>query len=215
MRRMLRNFFQKTCRRLDISALYRTETGIKCHNQLLASAHFKHFETGPVFSLPPSELRIGFDGLKDPLSLLGVALPDSPHYQLAALLEAGADISRSEYVQRVARGTLDFRPAKKITGTRLENFRRHHATATAAIRAGQHPPVAVITGAGRHYVADGKHRAALCALLQAPVRCVDVSPLVHDSFFRWVHRKMRRQPAQYEKHLGWFDVFYTHDETQH
>lgn len=206
---MLHRLCHQLCQQFDISLLYNSRVGIKCTHQLVRSERFTRLVRGEVFQLPADELRLGFDALKDHHTLLGAALKDSPHCELVEALQSGKDIGATRYALRMAEGTLDFRPARKSGAGAAPKLRERCAQAIAAARAGNARPVMTADVAGRHHIIDGKHRAAVCAWLGAPVRCVDASLVLQDSFYWWVCRRMRRSPAEFRKHIQWFESLET------
>lgn len=197
-------------RRWDVALLYETEHGIKCLNQIIRSEHFDLSASETSFQLSPTEILLGVDGLKDEHTLLGTRISESPHLDLVTCFEKGGDIRRCSYVRKAEEGTLDFRPRHKVTDEHVQTLRRQFGEQRGAIEQEKYEPVRTVRIFDRHYIADGKHRAATCALLDVPIKCVDASGLIHDSFFWWVQRKMLRNKAHYRKHIELFESILEH-----
>lgn len=201
---MLRKWVHRICERLDVVALYSTAAGIKCVNRPVFYERLDYLAAPEIRLLVPEQLRLGFDGLKDTFSLLDTPLTESPHFDLMKRLNDGTDLRGSDYVRRIESGALDFRPPRRLRDKQLAARRADFLEMRARIEAGDYEPITVFSLDGRHYIADGKHRAAVCALLGAGVRCRDASAGLHDSFYWWVLRKMEKTAEQYRKHIRWF-----------
>lgn len=201
---ILRKEIELLCRRFDVSILYYSRVGVKCINQLPDSDMFKHHATGDVFSVEASDLHLSTDRLKDRYTLLGRPVTQSPHYDLMQKLEKGIDIRESEYMKRLVVGALDARDPVKIGQAFIELMHRKFEEEYERLKTGECEPVKVAKVGGRLYISDGKHRAALCALLGLAPRCVDVSTVVLDSFNWWVYRKMLKKPSQFTKHIEFY-----------
>ncbi|HEU0008341.1 MAG TPA: hypothetical protein VFT34_00845 [Verrucomicrobiae bacterium] len=206
--KMLRKWIHKVSRRFDIAALYSTTVGIKCTNPLIASSRLDGLTNPGVFELSPGELRLGFDGLRDEFTLLKMPIAESPHLDLFRRIDSGNDLHDSPYAVRLRSGTLDFRPPRRVGEKHLTARREKFFEVRQRIQAGDYEPIKIIVVRGDHFTVDGKHRAAVCALLGRQVRCLDASAAVHDSFYSWVCRKMEKTPAQFQKHICWFDAIY-------
>jgi len=197
-------------RQFDISLLYENKYGVKCFNQLLTSDSFIFYSTGDDFELPCGKLFICFDGLKDVHTLLNTCVLSSPHLDLVRCIDFDNDLEFSSYVQRDAKGLLDFRLSRKITKNYLMNLRNKFSEKKTAILENCYDPIKVVKVFDRYYIADGKHTAATCALLNVSVKCVDCSLLIFDSFFWWIQKKMLKNKEQYTKHLEFFNLVMEH-----
>ena len=193
-------------RRFGLSRVYRSSVGIKCQNQLLDSDLFTYFERGTVEHIHSDRLHIGFDALVDNLTLLGTPIADSPHVDLVERLEKGQDSGDCEYVQRVRRGTLDFRSRHAGNAAFLLSLSEACQKSRTAISINESRPIQVFNVEGKHYIANGKHRAALCVVMGIEPLCVDVSLALFDSFYWWVYQAMNRQASGFRRHLEWFDA---------
>jgi hypothetical protein len=189
-------------RALDLAALRETRVGIKPVNQLLSSSSFEFFASKETSYVPANELYLGIDGMRDEYTLLGVQLSVSPHFDLMSRLQEGRSVEDSQYVRRMTAGTLDFRPARRSTGA--AHLRDTFRMRADAISAGNVSTVKVVRAMQVLTIIDGKHTAALLAALNRAVPCMDVTPVMHDSYIAWIQRKMRRNSACYTKHLQFF-----------
>lgn len=196
-------------RKFDISLLYNSSVGIKSYNQIITSDLFEYFVTKKEKILRPEQLELGLDGLKDTFSLLGTSLINSPHLDLMKKLYNSDDIINSDYMARAASGTLDFRPGRKITSGFLEHLLHKYHHSLKLVSSEAYDPIKIFCVGSKYIIADGKHTAAICALLGTQVVCLDATPLVYDSFFHWVYRKLKKDPRYYRKHMDYFDSIYT------
>ena len=194
----------RICKRFDISILYQTKVGIKCTNQLLSSDMFKYFVAGETKYVPAKNLWLAIDGLKDSYSLIGRPVADSPHFELMQLLQEGSDPRHSDYFRRVVDGTLDFRLAKKIGLNYIRFLRKIYSSNIDSIQTENYQAVKVFKVGDKYYIADGKHTAAMCALVGINAKCINVSLVVYDSFFWWVYQKMLKNQKSYSKHIEYF-----------
>lgn len=189
----------------DISYVYFSSVGIKHFNTPITKSAFDYFisEQG-VFELPVAKLLIGPDNLKDSYTLLGTPISDSPYNELMQSLNTGQDLHQTEYIGRVPSGILDNRRARPIDTHYLSSLRQRFESQKALIQRDAYHPIKGVFVNGEYYIFDGKHRAALCAILHKTPRCVDVNFLKYDSWCFWLHAKMQKQPDAYRKHLAYF-----------
>jgi hypothetical protein len=191
--------------RSDISLLYENKYGVKCFNQLVSSDLFEYFGSTAVFELSCDQLYIAFDGLNDQYTLLNTCILNSPHFDLVKCLTDNGDLRSCSYVERVQKGILDFRASQRINNRYLINLNNKFAQKKSAIQNNNYDPVKIVKVFDKYYIADGKHTAATCALLNIPVRCTDCAMVVFDSFFWWIYRKMLKNKKMYGKHLNYFE----------
>jgi len=149
-------------------------------------------------------LLIGPDNLKDKYTLLGRPISNSPYIELMQFLNTGKGIKNIEYIKRVKNGTLDIRRAHSIDKQYIRSFRNKFESRKSLIQKGLYNPIKCFLVNGEYYVADGKHMAALCRILNVTPKCVDVSSLQYDSWFLWIYDKMQKKPDEYRKHLSYF-----------
>jgi len=201
---MKRHIF-KFCKKFDISLLYQTKVGIKCTNQLIDSSLFPWFASSKIEVISPDDLYIGFDGLHDKYTLLGNNIYNSPHFELMQFLQNGKELGKSKYVERMANGTLDFRPASAVGKYTFLFFEKKFEEKLDLVKNESYHPIKLIKADGKYYIADGKHTASLCALTGKDVRCVDATHIAYDSFIWWVYKKMLKHKTSYSKHITYFE----------
>ena len=197
-----RRIFNKLAEKMGISVLYHTTKGVKYLNPLMRSMKLRASEP---FDAEPDRLFLGFDGLDDRYTLVGIDVLHSPHYGLMEALENGKDPAETDYCKRYKNGTLDSRSPVPLTKTVLDNFANMFPKRKKEILDGVCEPVQVYRIGEKLYLADGKHRAALCAFLQKPIPCVEISPdYLNDSFRRWMYAAMCRKPKRYQRNINLF-----------
>lgn len=123
--------------------------------------------------ISPSLLCLGPDFLKDKYTLLDTPLVNSPHAELMSLLYNGKEFADSEYIKRYYHGYLDWR--RGIKDIDPSRFKKKNKTIVDSVLSGNYEPVKIYQIGGSYYVFDGKHRAALCAVLGKDVKCAVVS----------------------------------------
>lgn len=191
-------------RKLFVSVLYENKVGIKCFNQIISSDMFDYFITGNSQIISTDNLYFLFDGLKDHYTLIDTPLLESPHFDLVKSIITGKDIRTTEYVYRRENGTLDFRQSARIKNNYIHSLQQKFNEKVKLIESGEYDPIKIVSISGKYYIADGKHTAATCALLGTSPECVDITPVLFDSFFWWVHQKMLNSKGDYKKHMQWF-----------
>lgn len=197
-----RRVFNKLAEKMGISVLYHTSKGVKYLNPLMRSMKLCASEP---FAAQPDRLFLGFDALDDRYTLVGVDLLHSPHYGLMEALENRKDPAQTDYCRRYQNGTLDTRSPVPLTKAVMDNFARTYPKRKQELLEGICEPVQVYRIGEKLYLADGKHRAALCALLGKPVVCVQISPdYLNDSFRRWMYTAMCRKPERYQRNIDLF-----------
>lgn len=197
--------FNQLCKRMDISVLYHSKIGVKCMNQLIASEIFTFYQPSNPNVIPIDQLYLCWDGLKDAHTLLYHRVLDSPHAELMEILKNGREVTCSEYISRVSRGTLDFRPAYTCDRNYIRNLYHTYNEKRELIESGNYEPIKVCKIGQQHFIADGKHTAALCASMRVAPKCIDVSLVIYDSFLWWVYHKMLQHRTEYGKHIEFFE----------
>ncbi len=183
-------------KKVDISVVFRTRTGIKGFNN--------RFNRDPLRILDghakvdPALLFIGFDAMADAYTLLNTPILDSPHCDFMRRLLEKRDIEGSDYIRRMAMGALDERFATPIAPRRLRRFREKFELRKAELQQGKTHPATVYRVGDKLYLKDGKHRAALACLLGIPLPCrvADADFLLQGTRARQ-SRAMRRDPDRY------------------
>jgi hypothetical protein len=201
----LRTSLDNLCKKLDISILYHSKVGVKCLNQLITSEIFRWYPSSSLNVIPIDELYLSVDGLKDAHTLLYHRILDSPHFELMEILRSKGEITRSEYISRVSRGTLDFRPPYICDQNYIRNLYHTYNRKKVSIECGNYEPIKVYKIGYQYFIADGKHTAALCASMGISPKCIDVPMTIYDSFLWWVYHKMARYRSEYGKHIEFFE----------
>ena len=146
-----------------------TKFGLKSINmsQLVEKDKNIHFEQ---VVLSPDQLFLGPDHLKDNYTNLYTSIKDSPHYYLMKDIDEHNDLSCSIYINKFYNGVLDWRHIQPIVAN-YEFYLMKFRKSSYEIHNNIYPPVIVYRVNGVYYIADGKHRAALCAYLNKEVVC--------------------------------------------
>ena len=183
----------RICKLFHIHHYYENEYGIKEHNKEV----FEMKENPVEQVIDPNTVYLGFDGLKDLYSLVGIPINKSPHYELMKLLENDKEICNSEYVQREKLGCLDGRYEIKPS-----NHAMKYKKAKQSIVSKSYAPAIIYAIDGKYYAFDGKHRLALCCLLGISCKCVimDCRVLANDVHTQRLHQEMKKRDG-YSKNL--------------
>ena len=208
---MIKSIIDRVCKRLDISVLYESEAGIKCINNIASHRLHRYFSSGGIQPVPVENLYMCMDRLKDSYTSLYANILDSPHFELMKILRDGGDIMSSAYVQRSVRGILDPRSPVRVDHHYIQFLRDTFENKINLIRAGTYTPVKVIVVSGQYFIGDGRHTAALCALEKITPKCIDISPVVYDTFNWWCYRKMLKNRESYKKHIQFFESILASD----
>lgn len=205
---MILHFIDKLCRLVDATLIFENTAGIKCFNQQISSGLFDRFIVKDIGPVSPQDLYLFLDRLKDDVTLTGKTIVASPYCELMAALKNGHDIRKTEYMRRLSRGALDSRLPARINNALIGYMRRRFKESQAQIQSGNMPAIKVVSISGRYYIADGRHRAALCALHGLSPRCLDVTPIVRDSFFHWLYLRMKKKPDAYRRQISLLESAY-------
>lgn len=165
-----------------------------------------HVPFGEVRCISVENLFMCMDRLKDSYTSLNTKILDSPHFELMQMLQNGEDVMRSAYIQRLVRGTLDNRAPIRVDERYVRFLQNTFEKKNDLIQTGAYKPVKVVIVSGQHFVADGRHTAALCAVKQIAPKCIDVTPLVYDTYNWWCYRKMLKNKRHYAKHIDFFEL---------
>lgn len=194
---------RKVCRLFKISIVVRSKIGVK--TTYYVSAPISLCVDDSII-LDKDELFLGPDYLIDRYTLLDCPLVQSPHYQLMEMLMNGNDIANSDYIIRYERGTLDIRfpgvLSKKLHNSMYYAFKQSHEKIVQR----RSEPVLVYEHKGKYYIYDGKHRAALCALMDSEIRCLLMKrPPIDEAFLQKLISVMKKTPAAFCKTLEYYN----------
>lgn len=194
---------EKIAKLLGATFIFENKYGIKLINSNLRSPNLYVINR---YEVDAKDLRLGFDALNDKYSLCGISIMESPHFYFMDKLEKGEDISKSDYVLRTCNGSLDGRTAFSVNNTtEISRFQKLYQIKKREIEAGDIKPVVVYRINDVPYLADGKHRAALCGLLGVKVPCEEISyDFLMDSTRLWIFNKMKEHEDKYAKNVELF-----------
>lgn len=202
-------FVEKVLRRLSkhfsFSLLYETSVGIKSSEQLISSDLFKYHADNVEFICKTENLYIGFDGLKDKYTNIDKSIIDSPHFEFIASINQNI-LEDLNYISQKMNGTIDFRSS--VSNVEIQKLLEINELKKEAVLNNSYKPIQTVRINKKHYIADGKHTAALCHFFNISPRCTDVTSVAYDSFFFWVYKKMTLNPLKYSKHIEWFKKLY-------
>lgn len=185
-------------KKLHLFRFYFTNFGLKNigASQLIEATSFHGIE---VIELQPNQLFLGPDFLKDQYSLLDRSIYQSPHYDFVRAQKNGNDLMSTEYIKRYIAGTLDWRRGT-YKPTDYIFFHNQYETITTAIHDGVCPPVITYQMSERYYIFDGKHRAAICAMLDVPVNTIVVNSEIANANVWHYMFALIDEKKEYSKH---------------
>ncbi len=187
------------CQHFHIIHLFETKVGIKGIYGMKALPLTPI--TSDLIACSSEELFLGIDFLKDDYTLLDCPLKKSPHFELMRTLLEKQGIEKTEYIRRYENGILDGRVAS-LKHSSYEYFENAFQKRLDEIKSDIIEPIYIYRIGGRSYVYDGKHRAALCALLGKTIKCYEVS----NDRFGMSYRLISGKNA-YSKHLELFKKY--------
>lgn len=176
----------RICKILHIHYYYENKYGIKEYNKI----PFKLSGSVQEEIVDPRIVYLGFDGLKDQYTLLGIPISDSPHFDLMRKLESGQDIYDSEYIKREISGCLDGRYEVEPSDHNI-----HYQKVKKDILDNSYDPVLLYLIDKKLYAFDGKHRLAVCCLLGLNCKCKIMSKkeLAHDKHTQRLYQEIKKR----------------------
>ena len=186
----------KICRLLKRSVVYENKQGLKQINPINVAL----LTRGERILIPYSKLYLGVDFLNDKKTLIDVPIVESPHYYLMKTLEINGDYKQTEYVQRMLRGCLDERYEIVSYYLQKNYFQKAYEKSKRGVEEDTNTPVTVYAYNDKYYIYDGKHRAAICALLKKGVWCNVID--LHSAMSGF-NRKLKQRiikSKKYKKH---------------
>lgn len=180
----------RICKVLHTSLYFENNYGIKVYNKPVVPVPDSYL--GEEFYIDPNQTCLGFDGLKDKYSLVGRDLKMSPHFQMIKSLFCGEDISECEYIKRETNGYLDGR-----YGIVPCDHKAAMETALNRINTGIYDPAIVYMIDDEWYILDGKHRLALCAVIDTKCKCrtLDTEFFKNDVYTYNLYMKMKNKES--------------------
>ena len=205
---MIYRVINKICRTFDITIVFHSKVGVKYFNSHYSSDNFEYLCEEKPFQLKKDELFLGPDKLKDQHSLIDLNIVNSPHFYLMKCIMNNEDIMNTEYIKRFKKGTLDNRlPRKNINKLFLTHMKDKFNKKLKLINSNDYSPIKVYKNNNRFYIADGKHTAAMCALLNKNIKCVEVPGIKYDSFVIRLYKKMLERENEYSKHIKFYEIY--------
>ncbi len=187
-------FLNRMCKLFNKTIYYKTKYGIKVLNRK-SDSEIQYVSESVL--LNPNELYLGIDGLKDEYSSAGISCDNSPHADLMNKCLIG-DLSDSYYIRNERIGALDGRDTVFYNDSfHFEQFRKNLSQIEK-----DYKPVKYYVIDGIKYIADGKHRASLCAIQNRKVKCCEIR-LGQSTidYFKNLVSVMEKRPELYSKNL--------------
>ena len=186
-----------------LMVVYKNKYGIKVINPCCSSVKILYQQD---IVINPSNLFLDIDYLTDEYTLLDKSIIDSPHFQLMKALDDGTDFIKTEYYKRYSSGYLDERTAVITNKKKQQAIVSTFESRKKAIYREEYDPVLIYERHGKLYIYDGKHRAALCALLGKQVKCRKVESLLdHDGLVKRKVEMMKSNKELFSKQLRFLD----------
>lgn len=168
----IRNIIWKTANRLARKTnsywVIKTREGLK-QFQFTALLSPEVFD-GVEISIPACQLYMGPDFLKDNYTLLGRNIKDTPHYGLMKAIRESCLIKSTEYFERFVNAKIDWRMFQSPICNE-ELYISKFKKSLEEIERDEYVPIMIYKVHDLYYIYDGKHRAALCALLNKNIKC--------------------------------------------
>lgn len=147
------------------------------------------------------------DYLIDRHTLVGKCILDSPHCGLMKAIMEGRPIEATEYAARAQSGTLDVRNPSYLSRTRIQRMQALFQARLDEIKNATYSPVRVYRHKDRYCIFDGKHRAALCAVMGMAVNCVEMYHHgIEDAFAFAKYQLMQKYASVFEKNLSFLKI---------
>ncbi len=192
----------KVFRLFHITYVYQGRTGLKELNPCVSNGQYQVIEYKEI---PYDQLFLGIDFLNDNNTLIDTPIATSPHFELMRTLSEGNDYMKTEYVERMLRGALDERYVIVSYCLNKSYFRSCYEKHIAEYEEGIDREIVVYQLNGKYYLHDGKHRAAMCALIKKSVRCKVITPesAYNDFNLQKIHKLL--SDNKYQKHIKFFE----------
>ncbi len=202
LRFLIWRYRERYYKRKHILRVVTTSTGVKLYNPVPFRLPNHNQNDRPKVTINPNDLFIGPDFLKDKYTLLDSCIAESPHRTFIEGILNGQDMLHSEYMNRLVEGKLDGRPITLRPRTLLI-YKKKCEERYAMIKRGDYEPVQVYNIGGKYYIKDGKHRAALCAILDVPVKCEVIAASFSGGITFHIYKMIEDNP-EYTKNSNFF-----------
>ncbi len=185
---------EEICRKLNIVRFFKTRSGLKNINASLLMKEQKYIILDDI-EVPAHVLFLGPDFIINKYTLLDCVITQSPHFNLMQALQKDIPLRSTDYYYRSSKGTLDWRRAMG-TMKNIEYYHLKYLQSLKEIHEGCYSPVVVYNLGNRYYIFDGKHRAALCALLGLPVHCIVVdNEIANSNLWHYMFSLLENDPS--------------------
>lgn len=189
---------EKLCSVFHIIKVFETSKGLKNINMRSVS-NLGKTGTSVDLELDCNELFLGPDFLKDDYTLLGCPVSLSPHRFFMEAFLHNTDLYETEYVKRTINGTIDWRRPQKVKD--LSYWKGRFKKVYPCVDNDSYSPVVVYLRKGKYYIYDGKHRAALCAMLGRKVKCTLIPDNCVTGFYGRYFFSIMKNKKGYDKHI--------------
>ncbi len=191
----------KLFRLFNKSFIYQSKTGYKEINPYFPYNNYTELECKEI---PYEQLFLGADFLKDNITLIDTPIVDSPHFELMKVLSTNGNFMETDYVNRMINGSLDERYEIVAFCLDKDFFPSCYKKHISEYENGTDKEVIVYQKNNRYYLHDGKHRAALCALLERNVKCKVIT--LESAFADFNPKKVEKilKNSKYQQHRKLF-----------
>ena len=199
----------RLCKLLNFEVYKRTTVGVKVIGH---KRRKKPITIERIVKLSPGEVLLFVDGLKDSWSLSSVPINGSPHKDLCVFIQAGQDITESDYVLRESTGTLDNRFPIKIGENEMQLHQDLSLKCLDSIINAHYSHPRVICLDDKYYVLDGKHRLAMAACIGVDMECdvLSAKEIFDSPYIQNIYRIMKKDHRSYTKNLAILDSMEKH-----
>lgn len=204
----LSRFEQGIFDKLHIVRFYYTNVGLKQYGLYRLLQRDSYIYLGEI-EIDCNNIFLGPDYLKDEHTLLDCPLIASPHLHFVEAIREKEDLAQTDYIKRFIDGRLDIRrPAFRSDNNAI--YYKKFSKSLEMIEAGTYKPVIVFQQNERYYIFDGKHRAAMCAMLKRPVNCLVVnSEVANSDLWHYMFTLIEGKP-EYSKHSQFHSIYLQH-----
>ena len=191
------SLLNKICIVIKRSITYQTKYGIKVLNPFFPTVN----STESIKYIDPANLYLGVDFLKDKYTNLNTNLLNSPHFKLMLCLRNNESYFSTEYVNRMLLGCLDERPPIISYYNNHSYFEECYKKSLNEIVTSSYSPITVFKVRDNYYIHDGKHHAAVAAMLGKQVKCLELNSIDVYNSFCGKAIEIASTSKNYDKHL--------------